>query len=280
MRRERRNSLSGEDNGKKILYWTGSILGIAVIVFVCSFMAYSNKLKEENSSLNSEKISSLMPSNTTNTVTEEANSKIGKDVNEMKNEIAANETNSINNIENTTNKTSENKTVENKTVENKTTTNTTKTKKKEETKKENKEEEKEQKEVTFIKPVEGEISKEFAKDNLSYSNTLKEWTTHLGVDIKADKASVVKAASDGTVKSIKNDPRYGLTIVMEHESGYTTVYSNLLSTEFVVVGEKVKQGQSIATVGTSATFEIADETHLHFEILKDNVNIDPATCMK
>ena len=73
--------------------------------------------------------------------------------------------------------------------------------------------------------------KEFAKDNLVYSNTLEEWVTHLGIDIKAEKTTVVKSAEAGKVKSIKNDPRYGLTVVIEHDNGYQTVYSNLLTAE-------------------------------------------------
>ena len=131
------------------------------------------------------------------------------------------------------------------------------------------------KELSFEKPVDGEIMKEYAKDNLVYSETLKEWVTHLGIDIKAEKTSVVKAAEAGTVKSIKNDPRYGLTVVIEHSNGFSSVYSNLLTAEFVEEGEKVKQGQTIGTVGNTATFEIADESHLHFEILKDNNSVDP-----
>ena len=135
-------------------------------------------------------------------------------------------------------------------------------------------------ELSFVKPVEGDIVREFAKDNLIYSETLKEWTTHQGIDIKADKTTVVKAAEAGTVKSIKNDPRYGLTIVVEHENGFQTVYSNLLTSEFVVEGEKVEKGQSLGTVGNTAVFEIADEPHLHFEILKDSIPQDPSIYLK
>lgn len=135
-------------------------------------------------------------------------------------------------------------------------------------------------EVTFIKPVEGEIIKEFAKENLVYSDTLLEWTTHLGIDIQAEKTTVIKASADGTVKSIKNDPRYGLTIIIEHQNGYQTVYSNLLSSEFVVEGENVTQGQSIGTVGNTATFEIADNTHLHFELLQNGMYLDPTVYIK
>lgn len=132
----------------------------------------------------------------------------------------------------------------------------------------------------FVMPVEGEIVKQFGKEKLIYSTTLKEWTTHLGIDIKADKTTVVKASSDGIIKSIKNDPRYGLTIVIEHSNGYKTVYSNLLSTEFVKSGESVKSGQTIGTVGNTAAFEILDEPHLHFEITKDGEYLDPEMCIQ
>ena len=132
------------------------------------------------------------------------------------------------------------------------------------------------KELSFETPVEGEIVREFAQDNLIYSETLEEWVTHSGIDIKADKTTVIKAAEAGVVKSIKNDPRYGLTIVIEHDDTFQTVYSNLLTSEFVVEGETVEKGQSIGTVGNSAVFEIADEPHLHFEILKDSIAVDPS----
>lgn len=139
---------------------------------------------------------------------------------------------------------------------------------------EKKKDEKEEK-IQFEAPIKGEILREFAKDSLVFSNTLQEWVTHNGVDIKADKTSVVKAAASGTVSAIKNDPRYGLTVIINHDSGFQTVYSNLLTAEFVVKGEKVEIGQSIGTVGNSASFEISDEYHLHFELLKDNEYLDP-----
>lgn len=140
--------------------------------------------------------------------------------------------------------------------------------------------EQQEKDPTFIMPVEGEIVKHYGKEKLIYSETLKEWTTHLGLDIKADKTTIVKSSADGRVKSIKNDPRYGLTVVIEHQNGFTSVYSNLLTAEFVVTGEEIKSGQTIGTVGNSATFEILDDPHLHFEILKDGNSVDPEMYIK
>jgi len=136
------------------------------------------------------------------------------------------------------------------------------------------------KEITFIKPTEGEIICEFAKDNLIYSETLKEWITHTAIDIKADKTSVIKSSADGVIKTIVNDPRYGLTVVIEHDEGYETVYSNLLTAEFVVEGEEVTQGQTIGTAGNTAAFESNMECHLHFEILKDGEYLDPTIYLK
>ena len=68
--------------------------------------------------------------------------------------------------------------------------------------------------------------------------------------------------------------------MIEHSNQYTTVYSNLLSAEFVVVGEEVEQGQTIGTVGNTATFEIADDPHLHFEILYNSEQVDPELYLK
>ena len=138
----------------------------------------------------------------------------------------------------------------------------------------------EKKPIIFTKPTDGEIIAEFAQENLIYSDTLKEWITHPGIDIKADKTSVIKASADGVIKSILNDPRYGLTIVMSHDEGYETIYSNLLTAEFVVEGEEVKQGQTIGTAGNTASFESGMESHLHFEILQDGKYLDPSIYLK
>ena len=138
----------------------------------------------------------------------------------------------------------------------------------------------EKKELSFMAPVSGEIIKDFATDTLIYSNTLEEWTTHTGIDIKVDKASIVKSVASGTVKSIKNDPRYGLTVTIEHNDGYISSYSSLLTAEFVKEGEKVEQGQTIGTVGNSAVFEVSEDNHLHFELLKDGSSINPEMYLK
>ena len=288
MRRERRRFERNDTDIKKVLYTAGGILFISIITFIAMFLLNSSNSKEEQrlAMFNTE----MMNSSNANSV-EETSRQTGRTVNEMLNEMTNDmATNELTNgeanedaNESSTNETSSNSdktkyavntsNVEGKKVEE----NTDSTKDSETTKKE---EEETVKDPEFKMPVEGEIMREYAKDNLVYSATLDEWVTHNGIDIAAEKTTVVKASAEGTVKSIKNDPRYGLTIVIEHVNGFTTVYSNLLTAEFVEEGETVEQGETIGTVGNTATFEIADEAHLHFEILKDNENLDPELYLK
>ena len=209
--------------------------------------------------------------------TDTASTQIGKSVEDAKSEENEEEVEieepKLNIEENKVEQTKANiSTVDNKKDDEK-KSNKTEEKESTETNSEPKKDEKEK--IKFEVPIKGEILREFAKESLVYSNTLQEWVTHNGVDIKADKTSVVKAAAEGTVSAIKNDPRYGLTVIITHDDGYQTVYSNLLTAEFVVKGEKVESGQTIGTVGNSASFEIEDEYHLHFELLKDNEYLNP-----
>ena len=266
---------------KMIIYLAvAAIIAIVIIsyVLVANIMKGENeveiakentsKLQEESSNTN--QITTENKANIENT--ESASSSMGKTVEESNKESEEQTANKESNNENKVYNNNKNIKEESASVVNSTTKNNT-----------NSQEvnnKKEEKEISFAMPVEGEIIKGFAKDSLVYSETLQEWVTHQAIDIKAESRDVVKAAAEGTVTAIKNDPRYGLTVIIEHDGGFKTVYSNLLTAEFVVEGEQVKQGQTLGTIGNSATFEIADESHLHFEMLKDLVYVDPTIYIK
>ena len=128
----------------------------------------------------------------------------------------------------------------------------------------------------FIAPVDGPIQSEYSMDKLVFSPTFNEWRTHSGVDIAAPRGEVVRAVGDGVVLEIKNDPRFGFTIVVDHENGYKSLYANLASDKTMQVGQEVKQGDPIGSVGSTAIFESAEPTHLHFELYKENKLVDPA----
>lgn len=246
-----------KNNGlKKMLYIYGGIILILFITCVIVYSTYNNKLKEatKRSLISTEKLENLVPNN----LLEEASIELNKGIDEVLAEKKEDATT---------------KSISDELQE--TNSNAVQT---EGTQEEPVEEPK--KELEFMYPVEGEIAKEYAREKLVFSETLQEWVAHNGIDIKAERTTVVKASEEGTVKSIKNDPRYGLTIVVEHRDGYKSIYSNLLTTEFVVEGDSVTKGQSIGTVGNSAIFEISDEPHLHFELLKEEEYIDPSIYLK
>ena len=279
MNRKRRRFFGSEKDDNKIIYISGIILIVSIILFIIVFVVYGQMIDsdQELARINSERIISSLNNLNENVAIEQASLSLAKNVNEVKEEM----NNIINNEKNentivTVSIDEENKEKNNeikedaKQVNNKTIVNKEEINNKIE----------EEKEPEFIKPVDGEIIKEFAKDNLVYSETLKEWITHTGIDIKKEKTSIVKASEEGIIKSIKNDPRYGITVVIEHNKGYKTIYSNLLTAEFVKEGEKVSKGQTIGTVGDTAIFEIADEPHLHFEIIKDDEYVDPNLYLK
>lgn len=127
----------------------------------------------------------------------------------------------------------------------------------------------------FVLPVFGEVTFDYAQDKLEYSKTLGDWRSHSGVDIASDRGSQVKAVADGVVTDIKNDPRFGISITVDHQNGYKTVYANLAGEDMVTVNQKVKQGDVIGSVGNTALFESAEAPHLHFEVWKNNTLVDP-----
>lgn len=129
----------------------------------------------------------------------------------------------------------------------------------------------------FASPVFGQVTYDYSKDKLSYSKTLDQWMTHEGLDISSERGAQVKAVADGVVSDIKNDPRLGVVIVIDHQNGYKSVYGNLAADDMVTVNLRVKKGDVIGSIGNTALYEVAEAPHLHFEVLKNNASVDPKT---
>lgn len=132
--------------------------------------------------------------------------------------------------------------------------------------------------IKLVKPVEGDIVKNYDNKNLQESKTMGQWETHEGIDISCDMGCAVRAAADGTVVEVKNDDSLskilktgmGMTVVIEHKGGIRTVYCNLSENVKVKEGSVVKKGDIIGAVGDTAVREAAaiEGSHLHFAVLK------------
>lgn len=127
----------------------------------------------------------------------------------------------------------------------------------------------------MLPPVDGKLGTAFTTDNLIYSETLEEWTSHKGIDIMAQEGTEVRAALSGTVMEVYEDELWGIVIIMDHGGGLMTKYANLSTKDMVREGQKVGKGEPISKVGKTAPVEMMMESHIHFEIIKDGINIDP-----
>ncbi len=126
------------------------------------------------------------------------------------------------------------------------------------------------------RPLAGETIAEYAMDCLVYNETTRDWRVHNGIDIAAAAGTQVAASADGTVYTVYEDDTMGTTVVIRHENGYVTTYSSLAKELSVKVGDTVKLGQAIGTVGNTALMESAIGDHLHFSVTCNDQPMDPA----
>lgn len=130
---------------------------------------------------------------------------------------------------------------------------------------------------SFSLPVSGKLSGVHDSELQVFSPTMNDYRIHLGIDILANENTPVLAVADGTVTQIWEDVRMGQCIAVQHSGDAVSIYKNV-SPELpagIVEGAKVKAGQQIASVGSSAMVEIADESHLHFEMTVGGLSVDP-----
>ena len=132
--------------------------------------------------------------------------------------------------------------------------------------------------VEFTNPIEGSISREFSTTPIKYHETQDRVTykTVKGIDIKASIGTEVKAAADGIVEVVLNDPSKvgvedGVNIVILHTNGMRTKYSNLDSETLVKEGDKIVAGTVIGKVGsTAALFKEGFDEHLNLQVIDSN----------
>ena len=125
-------------------------------------------------------------------------------------------------------------------------------------------------------PVSGQTLAGYATEQLAYNPTTQDWRTHDGVDLAAETGSPVKAACAGTVTAVFDDDYLGTTVVIRHEDGFETQYSNLAAMPTVSAGDTVAAGDVIGSVGQTALLEIGAEPHLHFAVAQDGASVEPA----
>lgn len=109
-----------------------------------------------------------------------------------------------------------------------------------------------------------------------YGATNNRPVAHGGIDIGAVKPGVwgdpIYAAKDGTVEVASYNSSYGYWIMLNHGNGLRTLYCHT-SKFYVKEGDKVKQGQTIALMGSTGN---STGAHLHFAVNVNGHGVDPA----
>jgi len=123
--------------------------------------------------------------------------------------------------------------------------------------------------VSLAWPAHGAITSPFGRDGYRW---------HPGLDIGILQSLDVRAAADGVVVLAGFMPGYdgyGAILAVQHRDGYSTLYAHL-ARPLAHVGERVWTGEMIGIAGCTGS---CTGTHLHFELRRDGLPIDPTLLM-
>jgi len=122
--------------------------------------------------------------------------------------------------------------------------------------------------VPFL-PVNAPVSSAFGMRKDPFTGTSR---FHKGIDLAAPAGTPVVAALPGKVISAGYKSGYGNTVLVEHDGGLKTRYGHLASIN-VKVGDMVTSESTLGKVGSTGR---STGPHLHFEVIRDGVHINPA----
>ncbi len=121
---------------------------------------------------------------------------------------------------------------------------------------------------SFLMPVSGEISSRFGRRAHPFRRVTH---FHTGIDIRARRGTPIMTAAAGRVVYAGWKRGYGLMVEVEHGSGFRTVYAHCSKLQ-VRVGAMIQAGSTIGLVGSTG---VTTGSHLHFEIMRGSILIDP-----
>jgi len=131
-------------------------------------------------------------------------------------------------------------------------------------------------------PVDAPVLKGYSGTTPVFSYTMNDYRTHGGIDFLCVPGTEVRAAADGVICEVADDPMMGVCVGLSHTGGAVTRYCGLSeeSLELMKVGDEVRRGQSIGSTGSTSLIESAEEDHLHFELRVNGAHENPADFMK
>ena len=124
----------------------------------------------------------------------------------------------------------------------------------------------------------GEVQAAYSAGTPVYSETMKDWRIHTGLDVSAEAEAPVVACANGQVKETYTDSMLGNVVLVEH-GDYLFYYCGVGENFLVNPGDVVSAGQQLGVV-TAVPYEAAEEPHLHLEVRRDSVTLDPQAVLE
>jgi murein DD-endopeptidase MepM/ murein hydrolase activator NlpD len=101
----------------------------------------------------------------------------------------------------------------------------------------------------------------------------QRYRTHMGIDYSAPTGTPIFSVATGKVVHLGYSGAFGNLIIIEHPGNYRTYYAHLSNYNVELqVGNEVRRGLEIGYVGSTGR---STGPHLHFELRKDGVYVDP-----
>ena len=107
-----------------------------------------------------------------------------------------------------------------------------------------------------------------------------DWRVHTGIDLKAEQGQKVVAPADGEIIRADKDSLTGYTVSIDHGDGVVSTIYNLEGIDGATKGQSVIKGDVIGSVGNSASSELLEEPHIHFEVKVNGEYVNPSEFLK
>ena len=123
---------------------------------------------------------------------------------------------------------------------------------------------------SFLIPVEGGVT------SSGFGDTIDRTSIHKGHDWAVPGGTAVRASESGVVELAYYSVSYGYNVLLRHSDSMETRYAHM-SELYVKQGENVERGQ---TLGLSGNTGDSTGPHLHFEVIRNGVKINPLSVFR
>ena len=123
-------------------------------------------------------------------------------------------------------------------------------------------------------PVDGNVIMNYSMDHLIYYATLMQFKVNPAIVIDAEVGTKVKAATNGIITDIFDDPITGLTVTTDIGDGYSLLYGQLADVDHRI-GDYLSEGETIGTINEPTKYYSVEGSNLYFMVMEGDETVNP-----